>query len=181
MSEEPGVPVLETARLRLRGWRDGDLDELAEIYADREVTRWIGLPDGLSRADAWRRLALLTGHWTLRGYGPWAVEDLASGRLAGHVGLWQPDGWPGLEVVWLLGRPWQGRGYAVEAARASLGFAFERLGADRVISLIEPANEPSARVAERIGERRGELIPWHGVEAAIWAIERGQWERLRER
>ena len=177
MTAAAGIPVLETDRLRLRGWTDDDLDDLAAIYADREVTRWIGIPEPLDRAGTWRRLALFAGHWSLRGYGPWAVEERGGGSVIGHVGLWQPDGWPGLEVGWTLGRPWQGRGYATEAARASLGFAFGQLGAERVVSIIDPANRPSTRVAERIGERFERLIPWFGGEAALWGIERGEWER----
>lgn len=170
------IPELHTERLRLRGWGEDDLDPLAEIYADREVTRWVGIADGLDRGGVWRRIGLFLGHWMLRGYGVWAVEERASGRLVGHAGLWRPDGWPGLEVGWLLGRPWQGRGYATEAGRAALAFAFSRLGADRVISVIEPGNESSARVAERLGERYERTIPWDGGEAAIWAVTRAQWD-----
>ena len=176
MTAPAGVPVVETERLRLRGWTDEDLDDLAAIYADREVTRWLGLPEGLSRGEVWRRLAMFAGHWSLRGYGLWAVEERAGGPVIGHVGLWQPEGWPGLEVGWTFGRPWHGRGYATYAARAADAFAFERLGAERVVSVIEPANEASARVAQRIGERFEQLIPWFGGEAGLWVIERAEWE-----
>jgi RimJ/RimL family protein N-acetyltransferase len=145
------VPELRTERLLMRGFREEDLDALAEISADSEVTRWVGDPDGLSREDTWRRMAYFIGHWELRGFGQWALFDRDSGVLVGRAGLLQPEGWPGLEVGWLVARPHWGRGYAPEAGRASLDWARDSLGADHVISLIEPHNERSARVAEKLG------------------------------
>lgn len=145
------VPELHTEHLLMRGFRDEDLDGLAEISADPEVTKWVGDPEGLSREETWRRMAYFVGHWELRGFGLWAVVERASGRLVGRVGLLQPEGWPGLEVGWLIGRRFWGRGYAPEAGRASMDWARDALGADHVISLIEDANERSARVAEKLG------------------------------
>ena len=145
------VPELRTERLVMRGFREEDLDALAEISADSEVTRWVGDPDGLSREDTWRRMAYFVGHWELRGFGQWALFERDSGLLVGRAGLLQPDGWPGLEVGWLVARPHWGRGFAPEAGRASIDWARDVLGADHVISLIEPHNENSARVAEKLG------------------------------
>jgi RimJ/RimL family protein N-acetyltransferase len=145
------VPELRTERLLMRGFREEDLDALAEISADSEVTRWVGDPDGLSREDTWRRMAYFVGHWELRGFGQWALFERDSGLLVGRAGLLEPEGWPGLEVGWLVARPHWGRGYAPEAGRASLDWARDALGADHVISLIEPHNERSARVAEKLG------------------------------
>jgi len=143
------APTLTTDRLTLRGWRDEDLDDYAEITADPEVMRFM---DGvIDRAQTWREMAVFAGHWALRGYGIWVVER--EGALIGRIGLWQPDGWPGLEVGWLLGREAWGRGYATEAARASIEFAWGELRADRLISLIDPENVASQRVAERLGMR----------------------------
>ena len=88
----------------------------------------------------------------------------------GRAGLWQPEGWPGLEVGWLLGRPHWGRGLATEAARAALDHAFNVVGAERVISLIRPDNHPSIRVAERLGERYERTIDVSGAAAHSYAI-----------
>jgi RimJ/RimL family protein N-acetyltransferase len=145
------VPELRTERLLMRGFREEDLDAFAEISADSEVTRWVGDPDGLSREDAWRRMAYFVGHWELRGCGQWALLEQATGELVGRAGLLHPEGWPGLEVGWLVARSRWGRGYAPEAGRAAMEWARVDLGADHIISLIEDHNHRSARVAEKLG------------------------------
>ena len=74
----------------------------------------------MTRSEAWRNMAMVLGHWQLRGFGLWAVEEQERGVLAGRVGCWQPEGWPGLEIGWTLRRSFWGMGYATEAARAAL-------------------------------------------------------------
>jgi RimJ/RimL family protein N-acetyltransferase len=145
------VPELRTERLVMRGFRDDDLDAWAEICTDSEVTKWVGDPDGLSREDAWRRMAYFVGHWDLRGCGQWALFEQASGELVGRAGLLYPEAWPGLEVGWLVGRRFWGDAPPPEAGRASIEWARDALGADHVISLIEDHNHRSARVAEKLG------------------------------
>jgi RimJ/RimL family protein N-acetyltransferase len=145
------IPQLRTERLIMRGFREEDLDEWAAISADGEVTQWVGDPDGLSKEDAWRRMAYFLGHWELRGCGQWALVEQDTGELVGRAGLLYPEGWPGLEVGWLVARSRWGRGYAPEAGRAALDWAHSALGAEHVISLIEDENERSARVAEKLG------------------------------
>ena len=145
------IPELRTGRLLLRGWRQDDLDAFASICADVETMRWVGSPEGMKREEAWRHMAYLAGHWALRGYGLWAAEELETGELVGRVGLLFPEGWPGLEVGWLIARPHWGKGYAPEAARASMGWAHDHLGASHLISLIADDNERSARVAQKLG------------------------------
>lgn len=143
---------LETDRLRLRMFRESDLDAYAEMCGDPEVMKYLG-SGPMSRAEAWRNMAMVLGHWGLRGYGLWAVEERDGGELVGRVGCWRPEGWPGLEISWALRRAFQGRGYATEAGRASLDFAFDQLGQTRAISLIHGENAASIRVAKRLGMR----------------------------
>jgi RimJ/RimL family protein N-acetyltransferase len=157
------VPTLTTDRLTLRGWREDDLDPYAAITADPEVMRFMGGP--LDRADTWRQMAFITGHWELRGYGLWVVER--EGELIGRIGLLNPEGWPGLEVGWLLGRAAWGHGYATEAARASVRFARSELGAGELISLIARENTASAAVAARLGMRPGEEYDLRGTPVVI--------------
>ncbi len=80
------------------------MDDFARISADAEVMRHVGGGAPATRAQAWRAMAMFTGHWILRGYGLWATEERATGRFIGRIGLWNPEGWPGLEVGWLLDR-----------------------------------------------------------------------------
>jgi RimJ/RimL family protein N-acetyltransferase len=144
------IPRIETERLVLRPWREADLDPYSEMCADPEVMRYIGSGRPLDRDEAWRQIATFVGHWELRGYGLWAVETKADGSFVGRVGLWRPEGWPGLEVGWALGRSHWGLGYATEAGRATTAFAWRTVQAPDLISLIQPENEASRRVAERL-------------------------------
>lgn len=147
---------MATDRLLLRQWRATDFEAYAGYYADEQTAKYVG---GVSDRDqAWRRMAALIGHWALRGYGYWAVEERGSGRFAGCVGLWRSAGWPELELgYWLLPEMF-GKGYATEAAAAARDFAFEVVGAQSLVSYIDPGNEPSKRVAERLGARFEEVI-----------------------
>ena len=170
------APTLETARLRLRGFQHADLDAYASFCADPEVMRYIGTGVTLGRADAWRQMAYFVGHWGLLGYGMWAVERRDTGELIGRVGFLQPPGWPDFEIAWLLGRPFWGRGYALEASREALRYAFGPLRRERVISLIRPENRPSIKLAEALGERlSGELQLLGGTALMyeVFAMERG--------
>jgi RimJ/RimL family protein N-acetyltransferase len=143
--------VLETERLVMRGFRDDDQEEWAAIRADDEVMRSLGRDGGITPDEAWREMAMLAGHWTLKGYGHWALEERASGALIGNAGLFYPPDWPALEVGWTVARPRWGEGFAGEAARAAARWARSELGADHLISLIAPTNSRSQRVAEKLG------------------------------
>ncbi len=98
-------------------------------------------------------MAFFIGHWHMRGYGHWAVEEKATGRMIGRIGFLNPEGWPAFEIGWTLARHAWGRGYAIEGAKAALRYAFEHLDKRHVISLIHPENVRSMRVAERLGEK----------------------------
>ena len=143
------IPTLTTERLVLRAFRDDDLDAWAAVLADEEATRFVGGVVG--REEAWLRIARYLGHWVLRGYGIWALEERASGRLVGRAGLWFPEGWPELEVGWTLDRAVWGRGYATEAGRAAVEWGRSELGLTRIASVINPENERSIAVARRLG------------------------------
>jgi len=128
-----------------------DFEEYAVLHSDFEVTRFTTRTQ-LTRMDAWKHLAMIVGHWHLRGFGMWGVEELATGRLVGRVGFHQPDGWPDFELGWTIGREFWGKGYATEAARGALKYGFSEMGRDHVISLIDPQNIRSVSVALKLGE-----------------------------
>jgi RimJ/RimL family protein N-acetyltransferase len=165
------IPTLQTERLVMRGLCAEDFEDYARIHADPDVTRYLtGEP--WSREDAWRSLAMFIGHWTLRGYGTWACVEKATGRFVGRVGLHNPEGWPGLEVGWTIDPLVQGRGYAVEAGRASLEYAWQTLRADTVISVIHPDNAASIRVAQKLGGVFDRRATVRGFEVTIYRYTR---------
>jgi RimJ/RimL family protein N-acetyltransferase len=164
----------------MREWREEDLDAFAAFYADAEVMRFLS-GETMARNDAWRAISSSAGHWVLRGYGTWVVERKTDGAVVGRVGLINPEGWPGLEVGWTLGRPYWGHGYATEAAKAAMNYGFLTQGVDRLLSLIDPENKPSQAVARRLGETQGPehqlLIAGRQHVCHIWSITREEWRR----
>lgn len=175
MSLPLGVISLESERLRLRQFRAEDFEPYAVICADPEVMRHLGPGQPLARWEAWRQMAMILGHWQLRGFGLWAVEERATGALVGRIGFFEPDGWPGFELGWMLRRESWGKGYATEGARCALAHAFTTMGRTHLISLIRPDNAPSIRVAERIGERLEGRVDLFGAEALVYGIDRTSW------
>ncbi len=167
-------PTLHTDRLILRAHKPEDFEPYAGMMAERSVAAFLTM-DGepQSRDVAWRALASIIGCWTLRGFGMWAVEDRATGRYAGRVGPWQPEGWPGFEIGWGIAPAFQRRGYATEAAEAAIAWARETLGVDRILHIIAPNNEPSQAVARRLGARIvGQWeAPWSPPLMDLWATD----------
>jgi RimJ/RimL family protein N-acetyltransferase len=145
-------PALITERLLLRPATPADLDAWTErIFADPEVTRYIPSSIAEPRARAERMLAFVGEMWATRGYGEWLVTDRRDGALLGHCGLLYVAETGEVEIDYALARPFWGRGFASEAARACLRFGFERAGLERVIGLAVPENNASRRVLERVG------------------------------
>lgn len=161
--------ILETERLQLRQFGAADLDAYAAMLADPEVVAYVGAGETLSRAQAWKNMAMVLGHWAIRGYGLWAVEEKATQTLIGRVGLYYPEGWPGLEVGWMLARSHWGYGYALESAKAAVDVAFNQLQCSTLISLIHPENVRSQRVAQRLGSQKTTTLSLNGIP--IWQYE----------
>jgi RimJ/RimL family protein N-acetyltransferase len=145
------VTELTTSRLELRRWREADLDEHAAMIADPEINRYVGGPT--DRASAWRQIAIFIGHRELRGWTSSVVVERQSGTLVGRAGLWQPEGYPGVEVGWILKPSVWNRGYATEIGQAVRDYAFGTLVIPHLLSLIHPDSHASIRVAQKIGAR----------------------------
>lgn len=146
-------PIIETERLILRPVEPSvDFDPWAESLADPQIVRYLGTAP-LNRAQSWRNMAMVMGHWAIRGFGFFSVVDRKSGEWVGRVGPWQPHGWPGTEVGWTIARDHWRKGYALEAGAAAIDYAFAKLGWERVIHVILEGNTGSIAVAEKLGSR----------------------------
>ncbi len=145
------IPVIETNRLLLRGWQDVDQLAFAELNANPDFVRFLGNGEALTRNDSWQLMTSFMGHWALKGFGFWAVEEKASHKFVGRVGLWQPPGWPGVELGWGIAPEYWHIGYGYEAAQAAMYWGFANLEAEKFISLINPNNIASITLAERLG------------------------------
>lgn len=143
--------ILETERLILRQVDpDRDFEPWAKAMADENTVRYLGTKP-MNRAESWRSMALAVGHWAIRGYGFFSLEHRETGDWVGRVGPWYPEGWPAPEVGWTISPDHLGRGYATEAARASLQYVFGTLGWSQVIHVIMEGNGASIAVARKIG------------------------------
>jgi RimJ/RimL family protein N-acetyltransferase len=174
-------PVIETERLTLRPPAVEDFPRWCELMADPEASRFIGGP--LSPAQTWRSLMTMAGFWALTGEGMFSVMERSSGLWLGRIGPLHPYGWPGTEVGWSLHPEAHGHGYAVEAATATIDYAFDHLGWADVIHCIAPENLASARVAEKLGStNRGPGVlpdPFAHEQVDIWGQTREQWRARR--
>ena len=142
------IPRLETDRLILRAHHESDFEAEAEFFAS-DASHFVGGPK--QPWEAWRALAMMMGHWVMRGFGFWALEEKDSGTYVGRAGLWFPHGWKEREIGWTLMQPAWGKGYATEAALAARAHAYDVLGWDTAISQIAPGNDASKAVARRLG------------------------------
>ncbi|MDP9413698.1 MAG: GNAT family N-acetyltransferase [Pseudomonadota bacterium] len=150
------VPLIETTRLRLRSFRESDLDAQAAVLADPAVMRFLGAKPH-TREESWRRMLSSVGLWPMLGYGYWLVERKADGVYLGQVGFgdFKRDMAPSIEGLpemgWIFAQRSHGHGYATEAVVAALDWADEQLPHKEVTAIISPDNSASVRVAERAG------------------------------
>jgi RimJ/RimL family protein N-acetyltransferase len=169
------MSTLETRRLILRLFTEGDLESYAQMCSDTEVMRFLG-GRTWTRGESWRQMAAILGHWQLLGYGMWALEDRQTGAFVGRVGFIDPPGWPGFELGWALARPFWGQGLALEAAQVALEHAFLKLDREHVISLIHPDNTRSLALAKRLGEQFERTVDFFGDEVGVYGIDKASWE-----
>ncbi len=127
----------------------------------------------------WRNAAIMAGHWALYGIGMFAVEERSSGKYVGRVGPWSPPGWPGFEIGWGIAREFRGKGYAAEAARASIDWAFATFEIDRIIHCIDRENTASQAVARRLGAEKEREMDLFGHVADVWVTRRDAWMARR--
>lgn len=150
---DPGIAELSTPRLRLRGWREDDLEPFAELNADPETMAL--MPSTLSRDESDALVERIVDHFAEHGFGLWALEVRGTGDFVGCVGLAVPTFeahfTPAVEVGWRLARPAWGHGYATEAARAAVAYGFDEVGLDEIVSFTSEGHARSRSVMERLG------------------------------
>ncbi|MEV5909092.1 GNAT family N-acetyltransferase [Streptomyces chartreusis] len=173
---------IRTPRLLLRPWHDDDLVPMADINSDPQVMRWID--DGAVRdldhtaedIERWEE------EWDEEGFGLFAVELLASGELAGFTGLsvpeFLPEVLPAVAISWRLGSPFWGQGYASEAAQATLEFALQDRGLDRVISINQIGDNASENISRKLGMVPEQVTahPLYGYPLRVHSIDLTEFE-----
>lgn len=176
------APVLHTERLILRRPAAEDFGAWAAFCADAETMRFLGGAQG--RAVAWRTMCTFAGAWDVRGFGMFSVIARDTGAWIGRIGPWQPEGWPGTEVGWGIAPAYAGRGYAREAAIATINYAVDTLGWNDVIHTIHPDNAASIALARRLGSvNRGPVtLPTPLADARVdaWGQSAAEWRARRE-
>ncbi|WP_218135328.1 GNAT family N-acetyltransferase [Parasphingopyxis sp. CP4] len=147
------IPQIETQRLILRAPAAEDYPVYRDFYADPDASAFYGGP--LDAGMAWRRLAADLGHWELRGYGMWSLVERTSGAMVGGCGLVWPESWPRRELTWWIVPDARRRGFAFEASRAIVDFAYGEWSWPLVETHMDDGNEAARRLAEKLG---GEII-----------------------
>jgi RimJ/RimL family protein N-acetyltransferase len=167
------APVIETPRLRLRGFRAGDLEPQQAAMTDPDVYRHLGGTPA-SREETWRKILASPGLWALLGYGYWVAERREDGAYLGQIGFadFKRDITPSIEGVpemgWIVAREAQGQGLATEAVLAALAWADEALGGGEIVAIISHANKASIRIAEKGGFSRREEAVYKGEPILIF-------------
>ncbi len=173
------ILTLETERLILRPLAPEDFEAHAAMMSDARVAEFLTADKQPQPRNAeWRGYSMLIGHWQMRGFGFFSAFERGTGAWVGRVGPWMPEGWPGLEAGWSIAPAHWGKGYAGEAAIATVKWIFReqpRLG--RIISLIDPRNANSQAVARKIGEEKSGGTFTYGptIILDIWAADRETW------
>ena len=190
MTQNARQPVnyerLTTERLLLRTWKPQDLEPFASLNSDPRVTKY--LAKNMTREESDAMAGRITGHFTQHGFGLWAVEVIGQQPFIGFVGLanatFPAHFTPCVEIGWRLACEHWGRGYATEAARAALHFAFDQLQLDEVVSFTTVSNARSRRVMEKLGMSRNpaddfehpNLHPDHPLRPhVLYRISRDRW------
>lgn len=167
------IPVLETERLRLRGHRVDDLEDCAAMWADPIVTRHIG-GKPFAKEEVWWKILRYAGHWSLLGFGYWAIEDKETSAFLGEAGFadFKRDISPSIEgmpeIGWALVPSAHGKGLATEAIRALCAWGDAHLGSTPTVCMIDPENIASAWVAKKCGYQEFQRATYRGHPTVLY-------------
>jgi RimJ/RimL family protein N-acetyltransferase len=177
MAEPFNIPVLTTERLILRPFNILDLDPFAEIVADPEVMRFATYTGkAMSRSQAWNWLCTMLGHWYMREFGIWGVEEISSGELLGRIGLQFLEWFDDVELVWMIKKSAWNQGFAVEGAREAIEWGFNTLNIPKLSAVIHLGNDPSVKLAERLGLQYRAQIERQNIQFMEYSLNISDWK-----
>lgn len=165
----------ETERLRLAPLGRDSVDAIHEVWVDPHVRRFLWDDEVIPRERAVEIVEANLASFGASRRGLWGVHLGDGGQLIGFCGFWHFHDPPRLELVYGLGPGHLGRGYATEAARAALAYAFERLGMERVEASTDAANAASVAVLERLGMAFSRRESANGLDTVHYSLERPAW------
>ncbi|WIV12687.1 GNAT family N-acetyltransferase [Proteiniborus sp. MB09-C3] len=172
---------IETERLYLRHFdMEKDLKAYADIMGENEVGKWLPKGEGHTIEETERFMNYILKHWEKYNYGIWAVVDKETDCLLGHCGLNFIRDLSETEVLYAFGRHARGKGYATEAAKASLKYAFEKLDFDHIIALAKPLNKASINVIEKLGLKFVKDMELFDMEVKYFNITREEYESIKK-
>lgn len=172
MTQGRPAPTLETGRLRLRGWRREDFHPYHTIMSEPAVHRFFG-PEPMGEEEAWRRICAATGNWLINGFGGLAVERKSDDKLIGNVALFtahrsiEPKFGDEPEMGWIFATETHGTGIAHEATSAVLSWAEATLPPQRIWAIISEGNEPSFKLAAKLGFKPLHQVDYHGPTTVL--------------
>ena len=170
------VTAIDTARLRLRPYRDRDLDALHALWTDPDVRRYLWDDMIITRARAAETMQASIASMARHGFGHWAVCAAGADALIGFCGLSCMDETPEIELMYGLAPAQWGCGFATEAARAVLRHAFETVGQPRVHAITDVPNRASIAVLQRLGMQFEARCRHHGLDRLRYVITREAFE-----
>ncbi len=165
--------MLETKRLRIRLFREDDLDRLDEIHSDPEAMRYMG--QVRTREQSRDLIRKYTDDFPKNRFTMWALEAKDSNDLVGRAGLSFLDGTDEIEVGYLIDRKYWGQGFATEAAAACVGYGFEEVDLDWIVGIVQPPNKASLRVLEKLGFVYLRDDHYYEADVLYHRIEKSRW------
>lgn len=168
---------IETDRLKLRLFDiEKDIDAYADIMGEYEVGKWLPKGEGYTKEETKRSMNFVLENWKEHGYGYWAVTDKETDILLGHCGLNYVKAFDEVEVLYAFGKHGRGKGYATEAAKASLLYAFDKIGLDHIIALAKPENQASQNVMKKLGMKYIKSTEVFNLNVVYYSITKKEFE-----
>ena len=171
------MTVAQTPRLTLRTFAPPDAAQLAWIYSDPDVMRYIppGTPWPQEKIE--RFVAICEERYIAPGFGMWAAELRAhTPKIVGHCGLQHLAKTDTVEIAWIFGKAYWNQGLATEAARAVMAHGFGALGLSRIVAVAEPGNGASLRIMQKLGMELHGDVHYYDRDLTMYALDAREYE-----